>query len=219
MAASPPTATVWLSVAVRYEARRLKVRGARTLITGMGRLNAQRALTDALAKGRPQAVLSCGFAGGLNPRWAAGAVLFDASETPALAARLAAAGAHPARFCSVERVVTTAAEKRALYEATGADAVEMESEAVRAFCRAHGLPSAIVRVVLDPADADLPADFNQFMTRHGGVNYGKLLAWLIPSPARVRALRQLWRQCDLAARNMAQVLSQVLAVDSLEAGP
>lgn len=214
--AAAPRATVWLCFALRHEARRLKVPGAVRLVTGMGRLNAQRVLARALAKGRPQLVLSCGFAGGLNPRWAAGAVLFDASETPALAARLTAAGAHPARFCSVDHVVSTAAEKRALYQATGADAVEMESEGIRAFCQAHGLPTATVRAVSDPAEADLPVDFNQFMTRRGGVHYVKLLAWLTASPRRVKALLRLWRQSDLAARNLARMLSRALGGQSLD---
>lgn len=211
MGAGALRAPVWLCVALRYEARRLKVPGTVTLVTGMGRLNAQRALADALATGRPQLVLSCGFAGGLNPRWAVGAVLFDASETPALAARLTAAGAHPARFCSVDQVVSTAAQKRALYEATGADAVEMESEAIRAFGRAHGLPTATVRAISDPADADLPVDFNQLMTPNARLSYLRLLAWLAAAPTRLNALRQVWRQADLAGRNLAHVLAQALA--------
>jgi adenosylhomocysteine nucleosidase len=209
---------VWLCFALRREARWVRVPGATKLVTGMGPANTQRALAQALAKARPAWALSCGFAGGLNPRWAAGAVLFDASETPALAARLVAAGAHPARFCSVAHVVVTAAQKRALHQATGADAAEMEAEAVRAVCRSLGLPSATVRAISDPADADLPVDFNRFMTNSHRLDYIRLLIWLATSPSRLKGVLRLRRQCRLAARNLGEVLTRALAGDWLDSG-
>src|SRR5262245_29928992 len=47
------------------------------LITGMGRKNAAESLRRALPVVQPGLVLTCGFAGGLNPKLERGAVIFD----------------------------------------------------------------------------------------------------------------------------------------------
>jgi len=115
-------------------------------------------------------------------------------------------------------VVVTAAQKRALHQATGADAAEMEAEAVRAVCRSLGLPSATVRAISDPADADLPVDFNRFMTNSHRLDYIRLLIWLATSPSRLKGVLRLRRQCRLAARNLGEVLTRALAGDWLDSG-
>src|SRR5579859_5242509 len=97
------------------------------LVTGMGRRNAERALADSISKCRPGLVVSSGFAGALIPELDRHAVVFAADKDSGLEAPLCAAGARPVRFHCSEQVVTTAAEKRALHQTTGAEAVEMES--------------------------------------------------------------------------------------------
>src|SRR4051794_34472908 len=46
-------------------------------ITGMGRRNAAESLREAVAAVQPECVLTCGFAGGLNPALTLGTVLYD----------------------------------------------------------------------------------------------------------------------------------------------
>ena len=48
----------------------------RILITGIGRDNARRVMIEAFNECTPEAVLTCGFAGGLNPALPRGTVLF-----------------------------------------------------------------------------------------------------------------------------------------------
>src|SRR5258708_37820738 len=102
--------------------------GCKVLLKGMGRRNAERAIRAALALEKPGRVLSCGFAGGLDPSLPAGTVLFAADQLPGLEAALLAAGARKGSFHCVGRVAATAEDKKVLRAATGADAVEMESQ-------------------------------------------------------------------------------------------
>jgi adenosylhomocysteine nucleosidase len=183
----------------------------RTLLVGMGKRNAERAIRAALSEDRPSLVLTCGFAGGLRPDLAAGAVVFAAGPETGLEPALRAAGATPAEFLCVDRVAATAAEKRALRQSSGADAVEMESQSICAVCRERQIPCATVRVILDTADDDLPLNFNEVMTADQKMSYGKLAVALAKSPARIAGLLRLQQQSKAAADKLGQVLIGVLA--------
>jgi nucleoside phosphorylase len=198
--------------AVEQEAKFFSYPGMEVLITGMGRENAERKLHSALKRNAYQLVLSCGFAGGLNPYLTAGTVVFATDEDAGLTPLLLSAGACPVRFHCSNRVATTVEEKTSLWRSTGADAVEMESEIIRAICRAHAIPSATIRVISDAANENLPLDFNIFMTSEQTLNYGKLVLSLLTSPAKIPAMLRLQRQTQLAARNLAGVLSRVIPI-------
>ena len=196
--------------AVEQEAKFFVRGGMERLITGVGRENAERELHRALHRVPYQLVLSCGFAGGLNPYLSVGTVVFATDEDAGLTPALLAAGACPATFHSADRVATTVSEKQALWKATGADAVEMESQVIRAICRAHQIPSATIRVISDAANEDLPLDFNVLMTAEQKLNYGKLALALLGSPNRIPAILRLQRQTQVAAKNLAKVLAHVV---------
>jgi nucleoside phosphorylase len=154
-------------------------------------------------------VLSAGFAGGLAPELPAGTVLFATKET-GLSQILAGAGAKAARFHCAERVATTAREKRALREKTSADAVEMESGIICKYCSEHGIPNAIVRVILDTATEDLPLDFNSLLNSRQELAAGKLALALLKRPQKILGLLQLRRGSAAAARALSQVLARVM---------
>jgi len=206
---------VLVCFAVKEEARAFqKLVGERgnlkAILVGMGKRNAERAIRAALAEERPALVLTCGFAGGLSPELATGTVVFAADSETGLEPALLAAGAKPARFHCAERVAVTVEEKRALREATGADAVEMESQIICSVCREQKIPSATVRVILDTADEDLPLDFNQLMTPDLKMSYVKLAMVLAKSPGKVGALLKLRKQSEAAATKLGQVLADLL---------
>jgi nucleoside phosphorylase len=176
----------------------------------MGWDNAARQVRAALAGQKPKLVLSCGFAGGLNPELAAGTVVYAADAQTGLGPVLLAAGARPARFHCARQAACTAAGKRAAWAATGADAVEMESQVIRALCHEQHVPSATVRVILDAVSEDLPLDFNLLMTPDQRLDPVKLVLTLMKSPAKVSALLRLQRQGRSAARKLADVLARVV---------
>lgn len=180
-----------------------------SLITGIGWKNAASKVRAWLKSSRPQFVLTCGFAGGLDPALAIGDVVF-ATDDAGLREKLNRAGARPATFFCASRVAITRAEKAELRRTTGADAVEMESEAIHAVCREQGIPCATVRAVSDTANDDLPLDFNQLSKPDSSLHFGKLAAAITKSPGKIPALLRLQKNCRLAAARLAGVLAQVI---------
>jgi adenosylhomocysteine nucleosidase len=184
--------------------------GVAILVTGMGQKNAAAAVRDFLTVCPAELVLTCGFAGGLDPALTPGAVVF-ATDDEELGENLPAAGAKRAKLHCADRVAVTAADKRRLRDATGADAVEMESEAIRAVCRERALPCATVRVISDGAGEDLPLDFNQLYRPDMTLDYGKLAWAVFKAPGKIGALMKLQQRCRFAAAELAGVLLKVVA--------
>jgi hypothetical protein len=158
----------------------------------------------------PSLVLTCGFAGALNPDLSFGTVLFSCDDAPHLQARLLAASAHPALFHCANRVASTATEKHALWQSTHADAVEMESQIIANISREHEIPCATIRVILDIASEDLPLDFNFLMTADQQMDYRKLAFSLAKSPSKIAALLRLQKQSQAAARRLANCLEKLI---------
>ena len=189
--------------------------GVVTLIVGIGRQNAEKSVRSFLAASVPELVVTCGFAGGLNPELKLGDVIFEpagpAANNQKLTEALLAAGARPAKIYCADRIATTVAEKQALRAATGADAVEMESGAIQAVCAERGLACVTVRVISDTAHEALPLDFNALAKADKSLDFGKL-AWAITkSPGKIGALMQLQKKTKFAAERLADVLAKIIS--------
>jgi adenosylhomocysteine nucleosidase len=191
--------------------------GVAMLMVGIGRQNAEAAIRKYLATNAPELVLTCGFAGGLDPDLKIGEVVFDVpaqtrSESPHVVSdkQLVEAGAKPAKFFCADRIATTVAEKKKLRAETGADVVEMESAAIRAVCAERGIRCITVRVISDTAEEDLPLDFNALSKPDKSLDFGKL-AWAIAkSPGKIGALMALQKKTSLAAQRLAEVLGKII---------
>lgn len=178
------------------------------LLTGMGARNATDALERVFGSWRPSRVFACGFAGALNPELKIGDVVFqNAGE---LESPLLALGASKARIHSAERVAITRHEKAELRRVTGADAVDMESAAIRNVCAAGSVSCVCLRAISDAANEDLPLDFNALMTRDQRFSYPRLFLAMTRSPHAVPALARLGRQSALAARELASALAKII---------
>ncbi len=214
--------------------------GISILLTGIGRQNAEKSLREFLlnwgarASGAqfpasrrkhsdetseraggtpalPELVLTCGFAGGLNPELKLGEVIFEIGNRKSRNRKsIVASGAKPAKFFCADRIATTAAEKKKLRAETGADAVEMESAAIHAVCAERGIPCATVRVISDTASEDLPLDFNALSKPDKNLDYGKLFLAIAKSPGKIGELLELQKKTKFAAEQLAAVLAKLI---------
>jgi adenosylhomocysteine nucleosidase len=199
------------------------------LLTGIGRQNAEKSVRSFLNSCSPELVLTCGFAGGLNPDLKLGDVVFEIEpvsgrsrgdetqieknlETPHVVSyeQLVAAGAKPAKIFCADRIATTVAEKKKLRAETCADAVEMESAAIHAICRERNIPCATVRVISDTASEDLPLDFNALAKPDKNLDFGKLFLAIAKSPGKIGALMALQKKTRFAADQLADVLEKII---------
>jgi adenosylhomocysteine nucleosidase len=183
--------------------------GVTILITGIGRNNSRRSLVNQLAQSTPGLVLTCGFAGGLDPALKIGDVIFEPADSPRAEA-LTRAGARPGIFFCANRIASTAVEKKKLRDDTHADAVEMESAEIHAVCHERGIPCVTVRVISDTAHDDMPLDFNQLSKPDMSLDFGKL-AWAVAkSPGKIGALLKLQKETTFAAEKLAQALTAII---------
>ena len=184
--------------------------GIRRYITGMGRDNADDAIAAAMQQIRPRLVLTCGFAGGLNPILKSNEIVFGADEGSTLYDALKNAGGTPVSFFCARRVAITAEEKQRLWRGMGSDAVEMESESIREYCRERDIPSATVRVISDTALEDLPLDFNTLLSPAKKINYSKLTWALVRAPFKLAELLAFQKKTIDAAKSLGAFLTKVI---------
>ena len=138
-------------------------------IGGIGVDNARQAVQRLLGKG-VDGLISWGTAGALDPQHKAGALIIydgtigadgtryecDAVWRTTLERSLRSLNAVVGTGFTAERAATTALAKSAIRERFDCAAVDMESSAVGESAYAAGIPYVALRVVVDPADFDIP---------------------------------------------------------------
>jgi hopanoid-associated phosphorylase len=211
------SASIGVVTGLRMEARR--VRGLDLAVACSGgspdkaRSEAARLVADGAA-----ALVSFGLAGGLAPELRPGDLLLPETVRGAGAAswsvdpiwrervhaRLAAGGLNsiPGAIVGSDNIVATASEKRALYEATGAQAVDMESHWVATVATVAGLPFLVVRALADPYDQVVPQVAREALRPDGRVRIRATLGGVIRQPGELMALLRLGRQ---SARGLASL--------------
>ena len=172
---------------------------------------------------KPRLVVCAGFAGGLDPKLGVGDLVLAenlCSEEILVRARDIAssqAGVSVGRIVSGATAVETVSEKTALFEKTGALAVDMESETIAAACRAAGVPLLVVRTISDPAGDDLPVPFADWFDIEGQrPNVLGLLKYLALHPGRIGPFARFVRGLAPARRSLAEFLLTFL--ESCESG-
>ncbi|HTC84350.1 MAG TPA: hypothetical protein VK683_08335 [Rhizomicrobium sp.] len=144
-------------------------------------------------------VISIGLAGALSPLLKVGHVVIadqiitgaekwdcDSGWRVRLASRLPYA--HQGSLFGSDVIIEKPETKSGLHQATGAMAVDMESQVAARFAASRKLPLAGLRVISDDASHVLPPAALVAMKPDGGIALGRVLFSLLKKPAQVSAL-------------------------------
>jgi nucleoside phosphorylase len=176
---------------------------------GTGSARAAAAVDAAAAAFHPEAVVSAGFCGALDPDLDIAAVVVGAciaaGDRRYAAMPLASVFPHHVgTIRSIDHVAQTAAEKKHL-RATGAVAVEMEAAGVAASAQSHGLPFYCVRTVTDLAGENMANDFNAALRPDGHFGTMHILGKCVRHPMdRLPELIRLRKRCARASRTLGE---------------
>jgi nucleoside phosphorylase len=206
---------VLVTFAVPHESRDFRrtaaARGVRVLHTGIGADAVARVLQPALNDVRPSAVVSSGFAGGLDPSLRVGDVIADVSVSSEELLRELPAEIRRGRIFTASSTVDSPEAKVRLYGETGAQAVDMETETIASECARAGIPLLVIRAISDAAGDEIPMPlevaWDLAAQRPRPV---RLCAYLVRNPRRIGGFVRFVRQTNLAAKNLGVVLSGLI---------
>lgn len=178
---------------------------------------------QAIADAHPALVITCGFAGALDPSLRTGDLVLasavhdehgDVLEVPAAILQqareaLSGRGVREGELICTTRVAATHAEKQALARRR-ALAVDLESAAVAHAAQRAGVPWLGLRAVLDPLALDLPA-----FTREMHDDYvGAVMRHVLAGPRAVAEIADLGWRTVTSARALERGLSALGRVAS-----
>jgi hopanoid-associated phosphorylase len=205
-------AKVLAAVGMTREARIVAGPGVRA-VTGGGCLDfldqRLRAALDGVS-----AIISIGIGGALDPALAVGDVVVGAqvlspggcwTTEPAWTGRLLQVlpDSQAVSIYGSDAMVLSAADKARLRAESGAGLADMESHVAARIATAHDLPFAVLRVVSDTADTDLPSAVLAGLKPDGGMNLIGVLGALARNPGQLPALIRVGRHADSAMKALA----------------
>jgi nucleoside phosphorylase len=196
--------------------------------TGVGPRRAEEVTRAILAAVPAARLVGAGIAGGLSPGLVtgdlilarqivadAGAPAAPQSSAPVPAARLEGS-VRAGTIVSLERLLPTReakAEVVARLSPSAPAVVDMESAAWARAAASLGLPYAIVRAVLDPAEEDLPAFLGACLGEDGRLLRRKVVAYTLAHPGDLPVLLALRRRVRACAERLAHVVEQLVEID------
>jgi nucleoside phosphorylase len=190
-------------------------RGGRIEVIGVGLAGARLAERAARCP-RPTLVLSAGTCAALAPELPAGHLVVPETVIAPGGVRYVTAPAPPleraGRLVTVEGVAAGPADKRLLWNQTGALAADMESSIVIEWARDLDLPAAVVRAVADTARDAIPPDIAALVEPGGRVSKARVLRAALARPRVVADAFVLGRATNVALRAVSRAIARVAAL-------
>ncbi len=174
----------------------------------------------------PRALVSFGFAGGLQPKLPAGTLIVgqhlvstasnrslaeadgELVEQFLAAAKSAGLPVQRGAVVSTDHIVADASHKAALACKSGAAAVDMETKGMVEVASQAGLAWVALRAIVDAAEEALPAAYLRVLRTDGRVALGRLMRELPRSPCLTWHLFAMARRTALARRHLSRALGQ-----------
>jgi adenosylhomocysteine nucleosidase len=194
--------------------------------TGVGKVEAAAAAENVFDAYPVDEVLVAGFGGGTRPELGAADLvacdeiigLAEDRESPprvsssppllqrALETKMISIAA-PA--LTVDAVVTSPAEKRALGERYGAAVVEMEGFPILAECKRREIPALMVRVILDPVDEALP-DWTRLFADSKESRRKAWVTYLMTRPTQIASFIRLFERARSCRKSLRRFMERYL---------
>ena len=206
------SAPVIVAAGLEFEARIAKGPGIR-IVYGQRREKYIDQL-HAHARSGARGIISFGVAGGLSPSLRPGDVVVASSvvtsvrsfDTHPRWARSLVNAVPDANFgvpiFAAEAPVMTPLEKEALWAGTGAVAVDTESSIAAEVAEHHGLPCAVLRVIVDPAHRSIPVSAVVGVRENGTTNAPAVLRSLMRRPHEIREIVRLADDTRKASKSL-----------------
>lgn len=191
-----------------------------TAVIGDGAGPAERGLGRLLAANEPERLLLVGVAGGLSDDLAVGSLIQAGSvgrvpgEARWTAPGASIPGVPEGSVVTADRIASTAAAKRELWEAVGRPprcVVDLESWGVVERTENRGVPWTVVRAVIDAAHEDLPLDFGTLSDAEGQIVRARVLWSLLRRPMAMKGVLELRSRVRTCASRLADVAQTWLA--------
>ena len=185
--------------------------GAVVVAAGMGPARVTLAVDAALAAARVEALLSVGVAGACDPALPVGAIVFAGVVVDARTGERF----EDSRYTQVlvtGAEIASVAEKRRLFAAYGASAVDMEAATVARLARARGLKFESIKAISDASDFELE-ELGRFATADGQFREAAFAAYVAVRPWMWRKTIALGRNSAAALRALDTVLRPIVSGD------
>ena len=153
-------------------------------------------------------IMMTGLGGALDPSLGTGDVVVDGEVKSAGPWRRGA-------IHTTDGIVATPAEKAALFRQTHALVVDMENAAARGLAASIGVPFLGVRAVSDRADEPLDPAVLRLVDSSGRLHPARLAIEICRRPTFLATLIRLGPRSDLAMKNLAAALREILASEKL----
>jgi len=194
------------------------------VVSGTGIERGRRACRLLIDGHRPRLIVSAGFAGALSEGVergqvvTAGRALRTDSDPIDLAPAVATAALPHLTVVTVDHVICTPTDKRALAAATGADLVDMETWGVARVAHDAGLECVGLRVVSDSVAEDLPNEMAELVQPQSSMRrFGAALRAIGRRPRAAVDMWRLWENAVVDARTLAAALERLIG--ALPGGP
>lgn len=194
-----------------YESHKLQ---AVAVCGGMGTEAAHRATEALLTLGKPEWLISAGFAGALRPRWKVGSVFAPRFIVDSLTGSKYSAGGgtgvllttHEVQGVSTKKVVADAAE---------IEAVDMEGSAVADVALKHGVKFVALKAISDEYETALPP-LTRFIRPNGRFSTMGFLAAAATRPEWWSSIWTLAGNSSRASKALSRELESLLRTGDWE---
>lgn len=190
------------------------------LHTGVGEKTCRQRIARFLQDRKFDCLISAGFAGALNDKLHTGDLLFAENfstvQLNEMRPRLGSRLMRRANLLTVPSIIDSIEERQKIAQATGAAAIDMETEFIARGCAEHGVPLLSLRMISDSPSEPFPGPSKiLFDVARQRTNATKLALHLLRHPTVIPRLILFARRIARARETLANAIVSTLQSNQL----